>query len=145
MENFEILDSPQGPIYLIPAHLQGTPLCPFFNCTPHDFDIFGTDGKHYRLAKTSVVARRSVKLVSLPNTTSMGCFDVAVSATEFGPVQGLPSPCEGMLFIVSGMVIDAPDVGHRADLFAPDTSPDAQVRDEQGHIVGIRRLRVQAR
>jgi len=140
---FGILYGPQGPIYIVPSYLQGTPICPLLNCTPHPFDLV-VGGQHYRLAKTGIVARRDVKPVAQP-ADNAGAFDVPVSASVFGPVTGLPAARDGVILIVSGMVIDAPDVSGRTDLRAPDTAPDAQVRDDKGRIIGIKRLRVQAR
>lgn len=53
---------------------------------------------------------------------------------EFGDVQGLPDPQDGVKLIVSAMVLAASD---RADLVAPATGHPETVRNEKGHIVSV--------
>jgi len=141
---FGVLYGPRGPIYIVPSYLQGTPACSYINCTPHAIDLISTGGHHYRLSPSGVMPR--VGTVAQPQANDvLSTFDVAVSATKLTAVQGLPVPRHGVLLIVSGMVLDHPDCAERTDLRAPDTTPDAQVRNSAGRIIGIKRLRVQAR
>lgn len=55
----------------------------------------------------------------------------------FGEVTGLPSPEEGVLLIVSAMVLSAAQTQGRVDVVAPATGHPACVRNEQGHIVSV--------
>ena len=52
----------------------------------------------------------------------------------FGEVQGLPQPQEGVLLIVSAMVLSA---SNRSDLVAPATGHNLTIRNEKGHIVSV--------
>ena len=62
---------------------------------------------------------------------------IRVTAQTFGAVEGLPEPQEGVVYVVSAMVLTALN-NSRPDVFAPDTGPDA-VR-ENGQIVAVRGL-----
>ena len=55
----------------------------------------------------------------------------------FGEVTGLPAPEEGVLLIVSAMVLSAAQAQGRVDVVAPATGHPACVRNEQGHIVSV--------
>jgi hypothetical protein len=55
---------------------------------------------------------------------------------EFGEVEGLPEPAEGVLYVVSMLVRQA--VPERTDV----ASPGELVRDEQGRVIGCRGLNV---
>lgn len=55
----------------------------------------------------------------------------------FGEVTGLPAPEEGVLLIVSAMVLSAAQSQGREDVVAPATGHPACVRNEQGHIVSV--------
>jgi hypothetical protein len=60
---------------------------------------------------------------------------VRLIRTVKGAVDGLPEPQDGVIFVVSGMVLDA--LGStRPDVVAPDTGADA-IRNEKGHIVAV--------
>ena len=83
-----------------------------------------------------------------------GCWVQVLGPTVYGPVEGLP-PEEfgGPLYLVSALVaaaVRAPVPTHgevgllhpRSDLLVPDTGPDSAIRNEQGQIVAVRRLRL---
>jgi hypothetical protein len=58
-----------------------------------------------------------------------------------GAVEGLPAPQEGVVFIVSGMVLEALRGSGRSDVFAPGTGPtDGAVRNDKGQILGVTTL-----
>lgn len=108
----------------------------FVNLTPHPVVV---DGITY--APSGEVARVSQKegrLVEILDGTRY--MAKAVEAPVMGPVEGLPAPTPYKLFIVSGMVLNHPDVRGRRDVFAPDTSPGAAIRDKDGRIVGTSRF-----
>lgn len=60
-----------------------------------------------------------------------------VTSQAFGAVEGLPAPTEGVIYVVSAMVLTAL-AGSRPDVFAPDTGPDC-IR-ENGQIMAVRGL-----
>jgi len=107
----------------------------FVNLTPHEIKVVRKDGSELRLPPSGQVAR--VMTASVPVSEVDG---VEVVRTEFGAVEGVPEPREGVYYIVSSMVAQA--LSWRSDVLAPDTSPASAVRDEQGRIVGIRRFQV---
>lgn len=77
---------------------------------------------------------------TIPATVPAVVNDVLVDVVrrEFGEVVGLPDPHPDKMFIVSSIVMSA--CPGRDDLLAPDTSPDSAVRDDDGRIVGVKRL-----
>lgn len=107
------------------------------NLTPHALTIEGVG----TLPASGQIARVS--------TVRMGMGDrggVRVTLQNLGQVEGLPASQPDTIYIVSGMVLDAlkrqvAQVGASragADVFAPDTGPDA-IR-ENGQIVAVRGL-----
>lgn len=75
------------------------------------------------------LARVATKIVTV------GFIDeIPVTATEFGEVEGLPEPVDGVIYIVSSLV--AQRVPNRNDVFIPSES----VRDSQGRIIGCKSL-----
>lgn len=60
-----------------------------------------------------------------------------VMEQEFGDIKGLPSPEEGVLFIVSALVLSAGKKEGRKDLIAPATGhPDCR-RNEKGQPISV--------
>ena len=113
------------------------------NLTPHEIAIVEADGAEIASFPASgVVARVSVT----EKVTGMLRFDgipVDIISSDFGEVEGLPalSELEGHeRFLVSSMVLDRLGSEWSGIAFAPDTGPSA-IRDSQGHIVGVTRLR----
>jgi hypothetical protein len=99
----------------------------FVNCTPHALTIEGLG----TLPPSGILPR--VATQRQPSTTLGG---VRLVRTVKGAVHGLPEAKDGVVLIVSGMVLDALN-GIRPDVVAPDTGPDA-VRNDKGHIVAVR-------
>ena len=60
-----------------------------------------------------------------------------VVKTFYGDVEGLPPPCEGVVYIVSGMVLAR--VSGRRDVVGPDTGPTA-IRNEKGQVTACTRF-----
>ena len=63
---------------------------------------------------------------------------IDVVETVFGEVEGLPEADQDTVYIVSALVRMA--ASDRADLVSPDTSPASAVRNDKGHIVGVKRF-----
>jgi hypothetical protein len=109
----------------------------FVNLTPHAITIDGIG----TLPASGHIARVGTVRVQLGERDG-----VRVTLQNLGQVEGLPEPQTDTTFIVSAMVLDAlkrqaAQVGSSragADVFAPDTGPDA-IR-ENGQIVAVRGL-----
>lgn len=93
----------------------------FRNFTPHEIKL--NDGRSF---KSQGVARVSASFTGFDGD--------GICRQEFGDVQGLPDPQDGVKLIVSAMVLAASD---RADLVAPATGHPETVRNEKGHIVSV--------
>lgn len=90
------------------------------NYTPHTINL--NNGESY---PSVGLARVSSKFTD---------FDAdGVCRVEYGEVEGLPEPEDGVLLIVSAMVLAASD---RSDLVAPATGHPECVRNE-GRIVSV--------
>jgi hypothetical protein len=99
----------------------------FVNLTPHDITVEGLG----TIPASGTIARVSV------NSTDVGTVGgVRLRAQLKGQVTGLPALVDGIIYIVSGMVLDALGGTRRVDVVAPDTGPDA-IR-ENGQIVAVR-------
>lgn len=107
------------------------------NLTPHALTIDGVG----TIQPSGCVAR-----VSTVRTAMGSVQGLRVVAQNFGAVEGLPPPKDGVVYVVSGMVLDAIKRSAGAagssrsgrDVFAPDTGPDA-IR-ENGQIIAVRGL-----
>lgn len=95
----------------------------YINLTPHA--IVMNDGRVFE--PSGVVARVS---------SSFTEFVDDVCQQQFGEVQDLPAPAEGVRYIVSGMVLSALQ-GARGDVVAPATGHRDCVRNDKGHIVSV--------
>ena len=96
------------------------------NLTPHDITI--TDGPTF--PPSGIVARVSVQQVDAGTIAG-----IPVKTQTFGDIVDLPAPQDGMVFIVSAIVLAAAKAVGRTDVVAPDTSN--AVRNDQGHIVSV--------
>lgn len=106
----------------------------FVNLTPHAIDVVSEgDNANLTIPPSGTVARVNA---SSEVVDRLNGIDVAQST--FGPVEGLPDPCEGTIYIVS-MLVGQRVVG-RHDVVGPDTGPGSVVRDADGKIVGIKRF-----
>ena len=100
----------------------------FVNLTPHALNIHTGEGV-ITLAPSGEVAR-----VATIETPGLPVGGVPTVVTTYGEVTGLPTPTEGVTYIVSGMVASA---SPRGDVM----SPGPLVRDEGGRPCGCRGLR----
>lgn len=96
----------------------------FKNFTPHavalnNGTVFHSDG----------IARVSASF-SAPDTNNI-CSQV------FGDVTGLPEPQNGVIFIVSSLVLSAAKEAGRTDCVAPATGHPDTIRNAAGHIVSV--------
>lgn len=97
----------------------------FKNLTPHEVVVVSGGAVIGRFAPSGTVARVGTERVW---SGRVGEFEVW--RERAGAVMGVPSPQEGVAFVVSAMVRGA--APERVDLF----SPGDLVRDEGGRVVG---------
>ncbi len=100
------------------------------NGTPHELTLVLADGRKVVLPPTGTVPR-----VAVENHPSGFVESVPVVTAHFGAVTGLPPIELGVVWVVSGMVLDA--ARSRPDVFAPGDP----VRDADGKIIGAKGLR----
>lgn len=100
------------------------------NLTPHDINFVNAAGE----AVLTVPSSGTLARVSSRTIVTGSVAGIPVTETEFGSVEGLPEPQDGIIYIVSALV--AQRCKHRNDVFIPNES----VRDEKGRIVGCRSL-----
>ena len=112
----------------------------FVNLTPHTLTVVDDSGNTVlSVAPSGTVARVATQQTVVGN---VGGIDVV--RTVFGDVDGLPAPADGVVYIVSTLVLSAlKDAGvSRDDVVAPDTSPQSAVRSADGQIIGVKRFQV---
>lgn len=119
----------------------------FKNYTPHPLSIYDESGSQclysidsfikggIRVSETTTRLRE----LELPEKTL-----VPVVIKKYGAVEGLPEKEKDTYLIVSLMVAQALRAQGvvRADILSPDTGPDSVVRDNEGHILGVRRFQI---
>lgn len=95
----------------------------YVNCTPHAIVL--NDGRVFQPSNT--VARVNVEFTEVVD-------DVCVQ--DYGKVENLPAPQDGVRYIVSALVLSALG-GSRPDVVAPATGHPECVRNDKGHIVSV--------
>ncbi len=102
----------------------------FINCTPHPIQLLDSDNNlMISLPKGEVIPRlsQSTKQVDVVN-------GISITETQFGETQDLPESQDGVLLIVSRLVLSANP--NRTDLVVPNEL----VRDGSGNIIGCKSL-----
>ena len=103
----------------------------FVNLTPHSIRVV-LDGGELEIPPSGTVARVAVKQKLVGNIDG-----IPLVRNEWGSIEGLPEPKDGIVYIVSSLVLSR--IRGRTDVVAPDTGPSA-IRDNKGRITGIRRF-----
>lgn len=102
----------------------------FKNGTPHPITLLNADNQVVQvLPKGEIVPRLTTTTVVVGEVNG-----VSITETSFGETQDLPAPEEGVLWIVSRLILSANS--HRSDLLVPNEL----VRDNDGNIVGCKSL-----
>jgi len=109
----------------------------FLNLTPHPVHII-LDDRVIVIEPSGTVARLKMTQEEMGELSG-----IPIVKTYLDDVEGLPEPHEGVIYIVSSLVCQAL-AGKRNDIVAPDTSPNGAIRDEEGNIIGVRRLQIYA-
>lgn len=101
------------------------------NLTPHAVRVVDKEGNIVKEFPSEGLAR--VSSVSTP----IGVVDqIPVIKQEFGEIEGLPAPEEGVYYVVSAMVGTAAAKDGRTDLLGPAEF----LRDQDGNILGCKAL-----
>lgn len=107
------------------------------NLTPHAITLRKEDGSDVVIPSEGLARMLPVPGANVP--VMVDGLPVPVIATQaLGPVEGLPEPVAGTVFIVSGLVLA--QCAGRADVFAPATGPLDNVVRENGQIKAVTRL-----
>lgn len=108
------------------------------NLMPHSVVLYTAEGVK-TFPPSGSLARVRGEAVTIAQA-----LGVEVIADHFSPVVGLPDPQPNTIYLVSGRVIYALSVAGdvRSDVLSPATSPkDGAIRDPNGRVVGVTRLR----
>jgi len=106
------------------------------NLTPHDIEIYsgGVNATILtRIKKSGTVARVELSEKEMGKINNVPVYARVMSSS----VEGLPAPKDGVLYVVSTMILEAER--DRTDLLAPDTGPSC-IRDSNNRIKGITRF-----
>lgn len=106
----------------------------YINLTPHVLNIHHATGGVITVAPSGEVARVATLSEAQPSLGIDG-VSIPVVKTTFGEVTGLPDPREGIVYIVSRLVLEAVKDA-RPDVFAPGEL----VRDADGRPIGCKGL-----
>jgi hypothetical protein len=104
------------------------------NFTPHPLVVVDEESKEVLNLSSEGSIRLREKIEGFPQVVD----GITFVEKEYQASDDLPSPEEGVLIVVSKMVMDA--ISNRLDLVCPDTGPDSAVRDADGRIVAVKRL-----
>ena len=100
----------------------------FINLTPHAI-VVRNGNEETTFPASGNVARVNVTMVNDGNIAGF-----PVSRQVFGEVEGIPSPINGTVYIVSALVLGR--IVGRNDCIAPDTGKGA-IRNDKGQIIAV--------
>lgn len=103
------------------------------NLTPHKISFYDDNDNHIMTLLPCGVWARLVPKVKFVKRI----YGIPVVKITYSEVTGLPEPQENTIYIVSQIVAQSL---RRPDVMAPDTSPDSVLRNEDGEIIGVKRL-----
>lgn len=117
------------------------------NFTPHEIVIMGpvegTEGEYKPLLRIPPEDHAPLRVVFIPKqraTVEVDGITIPIYQYTYSRVENLPPREDGVMYIVSGIMLDyLPD--DRDDFLAPDTDPDSAIRDQEGRIIGVKRFR----
>lgn len=95
----------------------------FRNYTPHTISL--NNGTQFPSEGLARVANTFTEFVE------------GICEVHFGDIQGLPEPQEGVLYIVSALVLSAAKAAGRTDCVAPATGHPDCIRDAKGFILSV--------
>ena len=104
------------------------------NRTPHPINVANEKGD---IVATIPPCGTVARVATRTTPTGATIYGRPVMATEEGSLEGLPEQSDGVVFIVSSIVLAAAVRAGRTDCIAPDTGPTC-VRDGEGHIIAVR-------
>jgi hypothetical protein len=107
----------------------------FVNLTPHTIVISSSD-KSFSIPASGTLAR-----VSVVQEVCGELEGIPLVRTVKGAVENIPASEAGVVYIVSGMVLEELKGSGRTDVVAPDTGATA-IRNQKGHIDAVTRLNV---
>lgn len=110
------------------------------NLTGRKLDIYNEEGKEIIVS----IPPDGTATVQVSRTECGKVGDFALHRTEYGEIEGLPESEDGIVYIVNFFVLNALRYHgiQRNDCVSPDTAFQSAVRDEQGHVIGIRGFQV---
>lgn len=114
------------------------------NLTPHPIVLVSDGGARATIPPSGTVARVGTTPGEhlIDYTVEVDSPVPILAPDEWGDVEGLPEPQEGVAYIVSALVGLAMEGSDRTDLVMPGTAPaDLPERDAQGRITGVRVLK----
>jgi hypothetical protein len=97
----------------------------FVNLTPHEINVVDESGE----GVIDIPASGEIARVETTREIAGKAGNVPVYRTVYGEITGLPAPREGIVYVVSGMVLAQTD---RIDVMAPGEL----VRDDAGKPIG---------
>jgi len=110
----------------------------FVNLTPHEVNIYvNGDKNQIKIPPSGIIARVAVERKQVKSIRG-----IPVYYNKFGNIDGIPDPCNNVIYIVSTLVRQALTAQGfiRDDVVATDTSPESVIRDKEGRTKGIRAL-----
>ena len=106
----------------------------FINLTPHVINVQPAASDALVPIPPSGNIARVSKVSTLKGHLDTLFGSIELFSDEFGDVEGVPDPEEGVLLIVSGLVAAHPTISGRDDVIRPGDL----IRDENGRPIGCK-------
>ncbi|MCX6782278.1 MAG: hypothetical protein NTW66_04145 [Candidatus Magasanikbacteria bacterium] len=105
------------------------------NLTPHVVNLCDESGAVFASVPSSGQLARVKTLPKVVGQVEVAGRTMPVRVSEYGPLEGLPDPVDGVLYVVSLQTATAAaKLGRTDDILVPDDT----VRDPAGIVIGCR-------
>ena len=106
------------------------------NLTPHALHIRRADGTDIAVEPSGTVPRLATSREILQPVSCDDGVDIQVSRATFGTLAGMPPAHEGVIYVVSALCAQSPELQGRGDVYAPGEA----IRDSTGKITAAQGL-----
>jgi hypothetical protein len=107
------------------------------NLTPHPLDVYRDANTHIVIPPSGQVARVLVHHVPVLDEEYEG-RDIPINRLEYGDIEGLPSPEQGVWYVVSEIAGQAAAALGRRDILVTDE----RMKLNDGRVIGCKSFRL---
>lgn len=106
------------------------------NLTPHALHIRSAHGTEIVVEPSGIVPRLATRRELLQSVRCDDGAEVLVTQAAFGALTDMPAATDGVIYVVSALCAQSPELQGRTDVYAPGEA----IRDAAGKIIAAQGL-----